>query len=171
MPNNIIRVWVKHIYSDAGKKEIVEQLGDHFKDVKVTSNLQEIDCNEKMFNLLSATDYDSKGSVINTVAVPGDKTFIPSNSIIEILYKIVCKKNKEVGSKAVGGQKRKYIVKCEDISGGQCRKECSESDKMIKRIQIAEGEQKGIIADTDCSSFGKDYICCVEKDKIKKQGD
>jgi hypothetical protein len=169
MPNDIIRVWIKHIYSDAGKREIVKQLGEHFKDVKESSNLREIDCNKKMFNLLSATDYDSKGSVIKTADVPGDKTLIPPNSVIDMLYKIVCKKNNiEGGSKAVRGHKRKYIVKCEDISGGQCKKECSESDKRIKGIQIAEGEQKGIIADTDCSSLGKDYIFCVEKDKIKK---
>jgi hypothetical protein len=68
---------------------------------------------------------------------------------------------------AVAGQKGKYVVKCEDIRGGQCKRDCSENDKRINQIQIAEGEQKGIKADTDCSSYGKDYICCVEKDKIK----
>ncbi len=74
----------------------------------------------------------------------------------------------EIGSDAVAGQKVKYGVKCEDIIGGQCKQACAETDKRVYRIEIAEGEQKGIIADTDCSSFGKDYICCVEKDKIKK---
>jgi hypothetical protein len=74
----------------------------------------------------------------------------------------------EGASKAVAGQKGKYAVKCEDIRGGQCKQACAESEKRINRIKIAEGDQKGIIAVTDCSSYGKDYICCVEKDKIKK---
>jgi len=74
----------------------------------------------------------------------------------------------EGSSNAVAGQKGKYAVKCEDIRGGQCKQACAESDKKINRIEIAEGDQKGIIANTDCSSYGKDYICCVEKDKIKK---
>ncbi len=71
-------------------------------------------------------------------------------------------------AEAVKGQKVKYGVKCEDIRGGQCKQACAESDKRIYRIEIAEGDQKGIIADTDCSSYGKDSMCCVEKDKIAK---
>ena len=62
----------------------------------------------------------------------------------------------------------KYLVKCEDISGGQCKKECSEGEKSIKKIEIAEGEQKGIVADVDCSNSGKGFVCCVEKKKIKE---
>jgi hypothetical protein len=30
------------------------------------------------------------------------------------------------------------------------------------------GERKGTIADVDCKEHGKDYLCCVEKDKLMK---
>jgi len=66
------------------------------------------------------------------------------------------------------GQKGKYLVNCEDISGGQCKKECSEGEKAVKKIEIGEGDQKGIIAGVDCSSAGKGFVCCVEKKKIKE---
>ena len=70
-------------------------------------------------------------------------------------------------SLAFAGQGEKYSLKCEDISGGQCKKACMESDTKVKKVEIMEGEKKGTIADADCSTYGKDYSCCVEKDKIK----
>jgi hypothetical protein len=69
---------------------------------------------------------------------------------------------------ALAGKTAKYLVTCEDISGGQCKKECSEGEKEIKKIEIGEGEQKGIVADVDCSNSGKGFVCCVEKTKIKE---
>jgi hypothetical protein len=71
-------------------------------------------------------------------------------------------------SLALAGQGEKYSLKCEDISGGQCKKACAESDTKVKQVEIMEGEKKGTIADVDCSANGKGYVCCVEKDKIKK---
>ena len=69
---------------------------------------------------------------------------------------------------ALAGKTAKYLVTCEAISGGQCKKECSEGDKAIKQIEIAEGEQKGEVADVDCSTSGKGFVCCVEKKMIKE---
>ena len=66
------------------------------------------------------------------------------------------------------GQGENFSLKCEDISGGQCKKACVESDTKVKRVEIMEGEKKGTVADKDCSASGKDYVCCVEKEKIKK---
>ncbi len=66
------------------------------------------------------------------------------------------------------GRTAKYLVTCEVISGGQCKKECSQGEKAIKQIEIAEGEQKGEVADVDCSTSGKDFVCCVEKKEIKE---
>jgi len=62
----------------------------------------------------------------------------------------------------------KYSLKCEDISGGQCKKACAESDTKVKQVEIMEGEKKGTVADMDCSTHGKDHVCCVETGKIKK---
>jgi hypothetical protein len=71
-------------------------------------------------------------------------------------------------SLAFAGQKEKYSLKCEDISGGQCKKVCAESDTKVKQVEIMEGEKKGTIADVDCSASGKEYSCCVENEKMKK---
>lgn len=71
-------------------------------------------------------------------------------------------------SLSFAGQGEKYSLKCEDISGGQCKKACAESDTKVRQVEIMEGEKKGTIADVDCSASGKDNSCCVEKEKIKK---
>ena len=71
-------------------------------------------------------------------------------------------------SLAFAGQGEKYSLKCEDISGGQCKQACAESDTKVKRVEIMEGEKKGTTADVDCSASGKDYVCCVAKEKIKQ---
>ncbi|MGE5239947.1 MAG: hypothetical protein ACM3ON_14225 [Chloroflexota bacterium] len=73
-----------------------------------------------------------------------------------------------VPSLVFAAQKGKYAVKCEDISGGECKKECSADEKKIKQIQISEGEQGGKVAVVDCSESGKEFVCCVEKKKIKE---
>jgi hypothetical protein len=70
--------------------------------------------------------------------------------------------------KAAKGKTAKYLVTCEAISGGQCKKECSTGEKAIRQIEIAEGDQKGEVADLDCSTSGKDFVCCVEKKDIKE---
>lgn len=69
---------------------------------------------------------------------------------------------------AFAGEGEKYSLKCEDISGGQCKKACAESDTKVKKVEIMEGEKKGTVADIDCSASGKEYVCCVENAKIKK---
>jgi len=66
------------------------------------------------------------------------------------------------------GQGEKYSLKCEDISGGHCKKACAENDTKVKQVEIMEGERKGTIAEVDCSAYGKDSHCCVEKEKIRE---
>jgi hypothetical protein len=69
---------------------------------------------------------------------------------------------------ALAAEKDKYSLKCELISGGHCKKTCSESDVKIKQVQSMGGEKKGVIADVVCNEYGKNYLCCVEKDKLMK---
>lgn len=66
------------------------------------------------------------------------------------------------------GQKEKSFLKCEEISGGQCKKVCAASDQRVRKVEIMEGELKGTVADVDCSASGKGYQCCVDKAKIRK---
>jgi hypothetical protein len=69
---------------------------------------------------------------------------------------------------AFAGQKAQYSLNCEDISGGQCKKTCSDSDTRVRQVEIMSGEKQGAIADVDCSKNGKEFKCCVDKEKIKK---
>ena len=69
---------------------------------------------------------------------------------------------------ALAAEKEKYSLKCELISGGHCKKTCSESDVKLKQVEAMGGERKGAIADVFCNEYGKDYLCCVEKDKLMK---
>ena len=94
MPNNIIRVWTKRIYSDAGKDATIKQHGENFKDIESTSDLVQINCNEKKYSMLHVTHYTSKGVTIKDIDVTEDESFIPADSIIELLYQIVCEKTK-----------------------------------------------------------------------------
>jgi hypothetical protein len=69
---------------------------------------------------------------------------------------------------ALAAGKEKYSLKCELIAGGHCKKTCAESDVKLKQVEAMGGEKKGIIADVVCNEQGKDYLCCVEKDKLMK---
>jgi len=69
---------------------------------------------------------------------------------------------------ALAVEKVEYSLNCEYISGGHCKKACSESDVKVKQVEVLGGDKKGAIADVDCGEQGKDSICCVEKDKLIK---
>jgi len=69
---------------------------------------------------------------------------------------------------ALATEKAEYSLKCEYISGGHCKKTCSESDVRVKQVEAMGGERQGTIADVECDEHGKDYLCCVEKDKLMK---
>jgi len=66
------------------------------------------------------------------------------------------------------GQEAQYSLNCEYISGGHCKKACSDSDTRVRQVEIMGGEKQGSIADVDCSMYGKEFTCCVDKEKIKK---
>jgi len=69
---------------------------------------------------------------------------------------------------ALAVEKVEYSLKCEYISGGHCKKTCSESDVRVKQVEAMGGEKIGTIADVDCNEHDKDNLCCVEKDKLKE---
>jgi len=65
-------------------------------------------------------------------------------------------------------QKEVYLIKCEAVKGGQCKTECAKTDRKVEHVQIMEGDEKGALADLDCSESGKDLKCCIDKGQIKK---
>ena len=69
---------------------------------------------------------------------------------------------------AFAAQEAQYSLDCEYISGGQCKKTFSKSDTRIRQVEIMGGEKQGSIADVECSKHGKEFKCCVDKEKITK---
>ncbi len=69
---------------------------------------------------------------------------------------------------AFAAQEAQYTLNCEYISGGQCKKACSDSDTRVRQVEILGGEKQGSIADLNCSMYGKEFMCCVDKAKITK---
>ena len=68
----------------------------------------------------------------------------------------------------LAGQKAEYLLDCEYISGGQCKKTCSEEETRVRQVEIMAGEKQGSIADVYCGKDDKELKCCVYKGKITK---
>jgi hypothetical protein len=88
---NIVRVWVKMDLTEKGVLDAVEKLGKKYENLKHSIILWEINCAEKKQRRLSATNYDHKGSEINSISFHSQWRFINPESMIESLYKEVCK--------------------------------------------------------------------------------
>jgi hypothetical protein len=84
---NIVRVRVKMIHSEAGKIESTRWLG---KQAGMSIALQEINCVDKMSNVLNSTHYADDGTVIRSEKGDQWKSIV-SGSMGELLYKAVCK--------------------------------------------------------------------------------
>ena len=69
---------------------------------------------------------------------------------------------------AFAGQEAQYTLNCERILGGQCKKTCSATDARVRQVEIISGEKQGSVVDLDCSEHGKEFKCCVEKEKMTK---
>jgi hypothetical protein len=88
---NIVKVWVKVDYTEKGVIDYVGDLGKKYENLSHEKSLWEINCVEKIFRQLSWIAYDNKGEVIYSSSSPLRWDFIPPESIVEALYKIVCK--------------------------------------------------------------------------------
>jgi len=88
---NIVRVCVKMDLTEKGVLDAVEKLGKKYENLKHSIILWEINCADKKQRRLSATNYDYKGSEINSISLPSQWRFINPESIVESLYKEVCK--------------------------------------------------------------------------------
>ena len=75
------------IHSEAGKIESTRWLG---KQAGMSVALQEINCVDKMSNVLNSTHYADDGTVIRSEKGDQWKSIV-SGSMGELLYKAVCK--------------------------------------------------------------------------------
>ena len=69
----------------------VGKFGKEYENLSFSINLSEINCAEKKLRKLSSTEYDHKGSLIDSSSLPSNWIFIVPESIAESLYEKVCK--------------------------------------------------------------------------------
>jgi len=108
--SNIISVWSYQIVSDAGKKEMIDNVKEFYNletSIKYQNYdhnlyLDEIDCKKKLTRLKEIMHYDNKGNVLNSHKFNNNKDWksIPRETILEVLYNKVCvKPNKPLKKK------------------------------------------------------------------------
>jgi hypothetical protein len=91
---DIVRVWEKTIYSTEGRKFLEKDLGIKGA-VSESRDLVDLNCRTREFRITNVISFNSSG---NMVSDSNDKDSgwkaIPPESIIEFLYKEVCKQGK-----------------------------------------------------------------------------
>ncbi len=104
---NIVRVWDKEIFSEEGKKNLInvlvrtglsedKLLQKGYDKVASKTNLIEINCKDKTAGILSLTYYYADGSVLETFDLSGydvPRIHINPESAIEKLHNKVCRKS------------------------------------------------------------------------------
>ena len=94
----IVQVWEKEVYSDKGEEELIQKMTKNglstegYNKLKETMSLYEIDCNKKMKNISSITDYDMEGKVLLSYSYDKKEWgFIVPDSKVDSFRKEVCK--------------------------------------------------------------------------------
>ena len=91
--DNIVKVWVKLIFTERGKQDCIKRYGEKYKNLDHALGLFKIDCTKRKVQILSSIYYASDGSVINSYNYPESSTEwypIPPESGEEYLFKRVC---------------------------------------------------------------------------------
>lgn len=96
----IIKVWGKKVYSEEGKDDYIQSMkkkgfyNENNEDISYDLDLYGINCSTREFDVISFERRDEAGNIITSVP-PTHLSWnpIPQESIIELLYKAVCKGN------------------------------------------------------------------------------
>jgi len=88
---NIVKVWTRWDWTEKGVLAWEEGSGKKYENFNQSRILYEINCLEKKFRRLSETLYNNKMELIDSISSPSKSDFIVPESIIEGLYKEVCK--------------------------------------------------------------------------------
>lgn len=89
---DLVRVWVKRIVSEKTIQDLKEKWGSKFKDTRNDVYLQELNCSEMKFRILTVTMYDLNGSILKEISFaspPWD--FVVPQSNEEPLFNTICK--------------------------------------------------------------------------------
>jgi len=88
---NIVKVWTRWDWTEKSVLAWEEGSGKKYENFNQSRILYEINCLEKKFRRLSETLYNNKMELIDSISSPSKSDFIVPESIIEGLYKEVCK--------------------------------------------------------------------------------
>lgn len=88
---NIVRVWERWEYTNKGVIEKVKELGKKYENINQTTVLDEINCSEKKWRMLSLNHYSKEGKVLFSGSQEGQWDDIVPHTRAEAIYKAVCK--------------------------------------------------------------------------------
>jgi len=86
-----IGITVRNPSEYSGVIEKVKELGKKYENINQTTVLDEINCSEKKWRMLSLNHYSKEGKIISSVSQEGQWDYIVPNSRVGALYKAVCK--------------------------------------------------------------------------------
>ena len=88
---NIVRVWLKAVYSEEGRLDEVKKLGGEYWNLTDSIALEEIYCKDRRHRVLMLIVYFMEGQAIISDIRRKERGFMIPGSILESLYKGVCK--------------------------------------------------------------------------------
>ena len=88
---NIVRAWVKAVYSQEGRRKEAEKVGGDIRNVTDSIALEEINCKDKNHRTEALVVYSMEGKVVISDFRERGLDFILPDSILDGFYKTLCK--------------------------------------------------------------------------------
>jgi hypothetical protein len=96
-----VRIWIKQVLSDEGKQRFMESMKQNgysdtgkLESISYVLNHLAFKCSTKEYKLISNSVRDATGNVVDSDSPQPTWNPVPPKSIMEILYKTVCKGRK-----------------------------------------------------------------------------
>ena len=89
---NVVRVWMKAVYSPEGRKKEAEKMGGNLWNVTDSTALEEINYRDKNQWTAALVVYSMEGKVVISDTRERKMDFILPDSILEGFYKTLCNK-------------------------------------------------------------------------------
>jgi hypothetical protein len=88
---NMVRAWVKAVYSPEGRRKEAEEVGGDIRNVTDSTALEEINCKDKYHRAVALVVYSMEEKVVISDFKARGLDFILPDSILEGFYKTVCR--------------------------------------------------------------------------------
>ncbi len=88
---NVVRVWVRAVYSPEGRRMEAEKLGGDIRNLTDSRALEEINCGDKGYRAVAVVVYTMEGKVVISDFKERGLDFILPDSIWQGFYKTLCR--------------------------------------------------------------------------------